>query len=157
MNLKDFSLVAPVIQAGEVLKALEAAIPKEAIEEAIAQTNSHECRTRSLPAHLVVSLVIAMSLWSRDSMRAVLKNLVDGLGEAWVKVGKYWQVPCKSAITQARKRLGPRVMSQLFHEVVRPMATVETIGANICGLRVVVIDGTTFDVPDNWLRVLCKS
>ena len=34
MNLKDFSLVAPVIQAGEVLKALEAAIPKEAIEEA---------------------------------------------------------------------------------------------------------------------------
>ena len=82
-------------------------------------------------------------------MRSVLKNLVDGLKKAWIKVGQYWQVPCKSAITQARQRLGPRVMSQLFHQVVRPMATTETIGANICGLRVVVIDGTTFDVPDS--------
>ncbi len=26
-------------------------------------------------------------------MRDVLKNLIDGLAEAWVKVGKYWRVP----------------------------------------------------------------
>ena len=26
-------------------------------------------------------------------MRDVLKNLIDGLSEAWVKVGKYWRVP----------------------------------------------------------------
>jgi len=81
-------------------------------------------------------------------MRDVLKNLIDGLTDAWVKVGKYWRVPCKSAITQARQRLGPRVLSQLFHQIVRPMATTETIGAFLKGLRVVVIDGTTFDVPD---------
>lgn len=149
MNLKDFSLVSPVIQSGEVLKALETAIPPEAIDTVLQQTNSHEYRTRSLPAHLVVCLVIAMSLWSRDSMRDVLKNLVDGLTEAWVKVNKYWRVPCKSAITQARQRLGPRVMSQLFDQLVRPMATTETIGAFLKGLRIVVIDGTTFDVPDS--------
>lgn len=149
MNLKDFELVSPVIQGSEVLKAIEAAIPPEAISRAIAQTNSQECRIRSLPAHLVVCLVIAMSLWSRDSMRAVLKNLMDGLSEAWLKVGKYWRVPCKSAITQARKRLRAQVMSQLFHQLVRPMATPQTIGAFIGGLRVVVIDGTTFDVPDS--------
>ncbi len=93
MNLKDFSLVSSVIQSGEVLKALETAIPPEAIDTVLQQTNSHEYRTRSLPAHLVVYLVIAMSLWSRDSMRDVLKNLVDGLTEAWVKVNKYWRVP----------------------------------------------------------------
>lgn len=40
-------------------------------------------------------------------------------------------------------------MSQLFHQVVRPMATTETIGAFLNGLRIVVIDGTTFDVPDS--------
>ena len=67
-----------------------------------------------------------MGLWSKDSMRDVLKNLIDGLSEAWVKVGKYWRVPCKSAITQARQRLGSRVMSQLFHQLVKPMATGET-------------------------------
>jgi hypothetical protein len=57
-----------------------------------------------------------MSLGSKDSMRGdVLKNLIDGLNEAWIKVGKYWRFPCKSAITQARQRLGAGVMRQLFY------------------------------------------
>ncbi|MEH2172278.1 IS4 family transposase [Nostoc sp.] len=137
------------IQSSDVLKAIETAIPVFAIEQAIANTETEEERRRSLPAQLVVSLVIAMSLWSKDSMRDVLKNLIDGLSEAWVKVGKYWRVPCKSAITQARQRLGARVMSQLFHQLIRPMATQETLGAFLNGLRIVVIDGTVFDVPDS--------
>jgi hypothetical protein len=82
-------------------------------------------------------------------MRDVLKNLVDGLSQAWVKVGKYWRVPCKSAITQARQRLGTRVMSQLFHQLVKPIATGETFGAFLNGLRIVVIDGSCFDIPDS--------
>ena len=149
MHLKDFSLLCPVIQSADVFKAIEIAIPATAIEQAITNSKAAEERKRSLPAQLVVCLVIAMSLWSRDSMRGVLKNLIDGLEEAWVKVGKYWRVPCKSAITQARQRLGPRVMSQLFHQLVRPMATAETKGAFLNGLRIVVLDGTTFDVPDS--------
>jgi len=40
-------------------------------------------------------------------------------------------------------------MSQLFHQVVRPLATVQTIGAFIGGLRVVAVDGTVLDVPDS--------
>ena len=149
VHLKDFSLLSPTIQSSDVLKAIETAIPPMAIEQAIAKTKAGEQRRRSLPAQLVVCLVIAMSLWSRDSMRDVLKNLIDGLSEAWVKVGKYWRVPCKSAITQARQRLSPRVMSQLFHQLVRPMASTDTIGAFLNGLRIVVIDGTCFDVPDS--------
>lgn len=149
MHLKDFSLLSPIIQSEELLKAIKAAIPATAVEQAIATTKANEERNRSLPAHLVVCLVIAMSLWSRDSMGDVLKNLVDGLSQAWVKVGKYWRIPCKSAITQARQRLGPRVMSQLFHQLVKPMATSETLGAFLNGLRIVVIDGSCFDVPDS--------
>lgn len=126
MHFKDFSLVPFEMKSGDVLKAIETAIPAEAICDAIANTQTKEERKRSLPAELVGSLVIAMSLWSRDSMRDVLKNLVDGLSKAWVKVGKYWRAPCKSAITQTRQRLGARVMSQLFHQLVRPMATEET-------------------------------
>lgn len=141
--------MSPDIQSSDVFKAIEMAIPAEAIEEAIANTQTQEERKRSLPAQLVVTLVIAMSLWSKDSMRDVLKNLIDGLSEAWVKVGKYWRVPCKSAITQARQRLGTRVMSQLFYRLVQPMATTETVGAFLNGLRIVVIDGTCFDVPDS--------
>ena len=149
MHLKDFSLVSPVIQNGEVFKAIEAAISPKTIEKVIVQCQARENPTRSLPAHLVVCLVIAMSIWSTDSMREVLKNLVDGLAESWVKVGKYWPVPCKSAITQARQRLGSQVMNRLFHQVVQPMATAKTAGAFLKGLRIVVIDGTTLDVPDS--------
>jgi hypothetical protein len=141
--------VSPEIQNADLLKAIETAIPAMAIEQAIANTQTQEERKRSLPAQLMVSLVIAMSLWSKDSMRDVLKNLIDGLSEAWVKVGKYWRVPCKSAITQARQRLGARVMCKLFHQLVKPMATQETLGAFLQGLRIVVIDGSCFDVPDS--------
>ena len=70
--------MSPAIQNGEVLKAIEAAISPETIEKAIVQSQAQENRTSSLPAHLVVCLVIAMSIWSTDSMRDVLKNLVDG-------------------------------------------------------------------------------
>ena len=147
MQLKEFSL-SPVIESRTVLKALETAIPSAAIEQAIADTHSDEERKRALPSHLVVCLIIAMSLWSNASMRTVLKNLVDGLSEAWVKIGQYWRVPCKSSISEARQRVGPQVMSRLFHQVVRPQATIQTPGAFLGGLRIMAVDGTVFDVPD---------
>lgn len=149
MHLKEFSLVSAKIQSTEIFKAIETAIPATSIEQAIAKTKVGEERHRSLPAQLVVCLIIAMSLWSKDSMRDVLKNLIDGLSEAWVKIGKYWHTPCKSAITQARQRLGSQVMRELFHQLVRPMANSETVGAFINGLRIVVIDGTCLDIPDS--------
>ena len=149
MQLKEFSLISPVVESGTVLKALETAIPSIAVEQAIADTHSDEERKRALPSHLVVCLIIGMSLWSNASMRTVLKNLVDGLSEAWVRVGQYWQVPCKSSITEARQRIGPQVMSRLFHLIVRPLATIDTPGAFLGGLRVMAVDGTVLDVPDS--------
>ena len=93
VHLKDFSLLSPAIQSSDVLKAIETAIPPTAIEQAIANTKAAEERKRSLPAQLVVCLIIAMSLWSRDSMRDVLKNLIDGLEEAWEKAWKVLASP----------------------------------------------------------------
>ncbi len=82
VHLKDLSLVSPNIHSGDVFKAIETAIPATAIEQAIANTQTQEERKRALPAQLVVSLVIAMSLWSKDSLRDVLKNIIDGMSEA---------------------------------------------------------------------------
>jgi hypothetical protein len=115
VHLKEFSLVSPKIQSTEIFKAIEMAIRATAIEQAITKMKVEEKRHRALPAQLVVCLVIAMSLWSKDSMPDVLKNLIDGLNEGWIKIGKYCRFPCKSAITQARQRLGAGVMRQLFH------------------------------------------
>ncbi|WP_445253157.1 transposase domain-containing protein [Nostoc sp. 106C] len=62
---------------------------EEAIEQVLEQTESRETRKRKLPSHLVICMVIAMNIWSSDSMRTVLKNLVKGLRTQWLKLGKY--------------------------------------------------------------------
>ena len=118
-----------------------------AIASSIAKTKVEEKRHRQEPAQLVVCLVIAMSLWSKDSMRDLLKNLIDGLNEAWVKIGNNWRILCKSAITKPQQRLGAGVLRQLFHQLARPMPTREIIGAFINKLRIVEIDGTCLDIP----------
>lgn len=40
-------------------------------------------------------------------------------------------------------------MSQLWARIVRPMATRQTPGAFLGGLRVMAVDGTVLDVPDS--------
>ena len=149
MQLKEFGLISSVIECDVVFRAIETAIPLEVIEQTIGQTAAIEERKRKLPSSLVVCLVIAMSLWSSDSMGTVLKNLVNGLSRQWTKLGQYWQVPNSASITAARQRVGCRVMSQLFQRVVRPLATSETKGAFLGGLRVMAVDGTVLDVPDS--------
>lgn len=149
MQLKEFSLISQVIESRHVFKAIETAIPIEVIEQTIGDTEVREERKRKLPSSLVVCLVIAMSLWSNDSMSCVLKNLVNGLSREWTKLGKYWRVPNSASISEARQRLGSRVMSQLFERVARPLATSQTPGAFLGGLRVMAIDGTVLDVPDS--------
>jgi Insertion element 4 transposase N-terminal/Transposase DDE domain len=149
VHLKEFSFTSPVIESSEVFRAIETAIPSDAIKQAIGKTNSQQERQRKLPSHLVISLVIAMSLWSSVSMRTVLKNLVNGLSRKWTELAQYWQVPNSSSISEARQRVGCRVMSQLFEIVVRPLATPETPGAFLGELRVMAVDGTVMDVPDS--------
>jgi hypothetical protein len=68
MQLKEFSLISPVVESGTVLKALEMAIPSVAIEQALTDTHSQSERKRALPSHLVVCLIIAMSLWSKATI-----------------------------------------------------------------------------------------
>ena len=150
MPYKKILLESPNLKSSTIFKAIEIAIPSTEIEAAILKTKAKEKRHRELPSQLVVCLIVAMSFWSKDSMRDVLKNLLDGLNEVGLKTGKYWKTPCKAAITKARKRLGPVVMTQLFHQLVRPMATTVSVGAFLSGLRVVAIDGTCLDIPDSY-------
>ena len=149
LQLKEFSLISPVIESNHVFKAIENAIPIDVIEQTIGDTKVREERKRKLPSSLVVCLVIAMSLWSNDSMSCVLKNLVNGLSREWTRVGKYWRVPNSASISAARQRLGSQVMSRLFERVARPQATNQTPGAFLGGLRVMAVDGTVLDVPDS--------
>ena len=54
MQLKEFSLISPSVEAKEVFQALKIAIAPEAINQALETSNSFEKRQRKLPSSLVV-------------------------------------------------------------------------------------------------------
>ena len=121
--------------------------PPSVVDEVVAATGKAEQRQRLLPARLVVYYVLAMALFSRSSYEEVVRNLVEGL--AWQSGWqRRWQIPSKSAIFQARARLGPAVMEALFARVWVPLATQKTPGAFYGRWRLVSLDGTTLDVAD---------
>jgi hypothetical protein len=122
MTLQQFTLVSTAILPGEVFKAIATAIPSGMIQQAIEQTKTCERRTRLLPTHLVVCLIIALSFWSREAVKDVLKNMLAGLGQTHLSLGKRWHIPTRAALSKARQRIGPRVMSTLFHLLVYPGA-----------------------------------
>jgi hypothetical protein len=148
MSLWQFSLTPPKIEPGKLLQALDTVISPELIAQAITQTHSQQQRQRSLPTHVVVVLVIAMSLWASDSVVDVFKNLISGLSSQWIRLCVRLKTPTSSSISEARQRVGPAVMTRLFKLVARPLATVQTEGAFLGGLRLMAVDGTVFDVPD---------
>jgi hypothetical protein len=131
-----------------VLEAVRQAIPDEAIEAVLAEAGAQEQRKRLLPAHLVVSLVIGLGLWAREGLVDVLKNLVDGLREHDPGPWRAWHPPVKSALSQARRRLGPRPLFLLFRRLAGPVAEDGLSGAFLFGLRLMAIDGSTLDLPD---------
>jgi hypothetical protein len=148
VQLKELSLTSPKIRPEEVLQAIALAISSETIASAIESTQSERQRNRKLPTHLMVALIIAMSLWSKDSIEDALENLVHGLSSQWIRLSQRWKKPSKSSISEARQQIGPQVMSQLFHLVARPLGTEQTPGAFLNGLRLMAVDGTAFDLPD---------
>ena len=152
MGLRGWSWDAQWGPAGlgdrPLLEALQAALPDEAVEAVIAASGTREQRRRRLPTHLVVTLVVAMGLWASESVRHVLADVVAGWREAPVSAGTTWQLPTNAAIVRARQRAGARLFRLLFHAVAGPIATVETVGAFLGGLRLMALDGTTLEVAD---------
>ena len=89
---------------------------------------------------------IGMALHSEGSYEDVLGLLTDGL--AWTSGDEPITLPSKSAIFQARARLGPEPLEKLFSRAATPLAGAGTPGAWLGGRRLVAIDGTCLDVAD---------
>jgi hypothetical protein len=88
-----------------------------------------------------------MGVFTNIALSQVLRKLVKGVRYIWPDDADY-ETATKSAISQARYRLGARPVVALFHRVCAPIATEQTPGAFLYGLRLMAIDGTTEDVPD---------
>ena len=62
-------------------------------------------------------------------------------------LGPGWD-PTPGAITQARQRLGPRAVAEVFSQVAEPVADLDTVGAFLGPWRLMSVDGMEWDVPD---------
>jgi hypothetical protein len=118
--------------------------PPGLVDEVIAGTGRTELRSRSLPARVMAYFAIGMALYSEGSYEDVLAQLTDGL--AWASGWEqHFVLPSKSAIFQARARLGAEPLQALFERVARPIGGESTL---LAGRRLVAVDGTCLDVAD---------
>ena len=106
-------------------------VPADAIDDAVEATGKQasgggagSCR-RGLSAYLVM----ALALFAEEDYEEVAARLAgtfadwDGWEESWDRV------PTSGGITQARQRLGPEPLKELFAQVARPVADMVTAGA----------------------------
>jgi hypothetical protein len=129
------------------LGVLARVVPVDLVDAVLRDTGRPSWRARHLLPRVVVYYVMALTLYAHASYDAVLRALVEGL--RWLRWdGAAVDLACKSAITQARVRLGEAPLRELFRRVARPLAEPGTPGAWYRGRRLVSFDGTTIDVPD---------
>lgn len=142
-RLTEGSRITDYISLGVVAKAF----PKQQVQDILNRMGKGSARQRDLPAHVVVYYVIALALYMQGSYREVLRCLLEGV--QWLMDKDVdLKVAGKSSISEARTRLGWEPVRQLHDEIVQPIATESTKGAWFRHWRVVSIDGSSLDVPD---------
>jgi len=121
--------------------------PPDVVDAVIAECGRTEQRSRTMTARVTAYFSIGMALNADGSYEDVFAQLTDGL--AWSSGwSQSWSIPTKSAIFQARSRLGPEPVQALFRRVAQPVAVAATPGSWLAGRRMVAIDGTCLDLAD---------
>lgn len=121
--------------------------PADLVDEVIAEAGRTQVRHRALPARVMAYFAIGMGLYGEGSYEDVLAQLTDGL--SWASGWREsYRLPGKSAIFQARERLGSAPLQGLFARVAVPLGGSGTPGVWLAGRRMVAIDGTCLDVAD---------
>jgi hypothetical protein len=140
MDLREtFECVAEVIPAE--LKRFQAHIDPVWIEEALEATGTATVRRRRLPADQVVWLVLGMGLLRDDAIERVVDSLDLALPGPSGLIAK-------SAIAQARQRLGDEPLAYLFATTAAAWAAKSADRHRWRGLALYGADGTTLRVAD---------
>ena len=128
---------------------LVSSVPRDVVDAAVAARGVGVRRSGgTLPAHVVAYLTMGLCLFPDDDYTEVATKVTGSLSRfgCW---DASWPVPTSSGITQARKRVGPDVMADVFEGVAQPVATVDTRGAWLRRWRLLAIDGFDVDLPDS--------
>jgi hypothetical protein len=131
------------------LGVLASWVPADAVDDAVEVTGKGALRRGGkLPPRVVAYLVMALALFADEDYEEVAARLAGTLAD-WGGWEESWgSVPTSGGITQARQRLGPEPLEELFSQVAAPVATMETGGAFLGRWRLMSIDGMEWDVPD---------
>jgi hypothetical protein len=131
---------------------LEQVCPRELVSDLLTRCHAWGKRERSLNQLVLVYYVIALSLFRRLNLAAVLAHLVSGL--RWLWPNPSLRLPSAAALVYRRRQLAGPIMRHLFQRVCRPLATAQTTGAFRFGLRLMAIDGTLDEVADTSANAL---
>lgn len=129
--------------SGADLEQLRQHLKPEWIEDALKWSGTTSIRRRRLPAEQVVWLVLGMALFRREPIERVVDLLDLAAPDAWDTS------VAKSAIAQARQRLGPEPLRYLFEVTAAAWATPSAEARRWRGLTLFGMDGTTLRVPDS--------
>jgi hypothetical protein len=113
-------------------------VPKATIAGVLAAEGRLTPRERKLNLLVTVLLVIMINIHTSDSIADVLEKMAQGLRYIWPDPD--YLVPNASAITYRRYQVGARPLVALFHQVCQPLATPDTPGAFLFGLRLMAAE-----------------
>lgn len=117
------------------------------IEDGLIATGTASIRRRRLPAEAVIWLLIGIALMRNESMARVAALLGVALPSTTGRL------VARSALTQARKRVGDAPLEYVCRATGAEWATRSAESCKWRGLKLYAMDGTTFRVPDspeNW-------
>jgi len=130
-----------------LLEAISKHIPPAWIDEALQQTGRREKRRRRVPASAVVWLVLMMGLRSDLDVPSMWRQVCGVVHEALQRLAGV-NPPTKSALSQARTRLGARPMRKLLSLTGRTMSGGGEVYTHYKGMPMVAMDGDKYKLPD---------
>jgi len=120
---------------------LDLVIPQGEIRQVLQDTGCLDSRRCRITREVIFYVVLAMGLFPELCIRQVFKHARRLNSDEWD--------PNRSTLCKARQRLGVAPVRLLFERVVHLLASAATPAAFYCGLRLMAIDGSVFDVPDS--------
>lgn len=130
------------------LGVLASSVPRDVVDDAVGETGRGARRAGGkLPPHVMVYFVMALALFADEDYEEVAARLTGTL-QGWGCWEEGWEVPARGGITQARQRLGPEPLAEVFGQVAVPVADLDTAGAFLGPWRLMPVDGMEWDVPD---------
>ena len=128
-------------------------VPADVVHAVLDEHGCNSQRLRSFPAVAGVYYCMALSLYPEAAYEEVFAAVAQGL--AWAAGAAEPARVAKSSISGLRSKLGSAPLAELVQRCCTPMADARSHPeAFYGGLRVVAIDGSNFELPDEDDNVL---